>query len=190
MCSAGIVRRKCQRLNLAGHAHELTFSCNKRRQLLLDERVKAFLGQAIKEAKEKHSFELWAYVFMPEHVHLLVFPKSEDCSISAILQSIKQPVSRRAINYFRRTTPERMDLLATGQKGRPYRFWLPGGGYDRNIVSESVLRRAVDYMHNNPVRRGLVVEPSDWFWSSAGDWAGLGEGPIRIDRESLSEAFR
>jgi hypothetical protein len=40
-------------------------------------------------------------------------------------------------------------------------------GKDRNIISRRELDEKINYMHNNPVRRGLVVHPADWPWSSA-----------------------
>jgi len=43
----------------------------------------------------------------------------------------------------------------------------------------------VDYLHANPVTRGLVQYEDDWIWSSAADWAGLRNGPISLDKESF-----
>ncbi len=70
-------------------------------------------------AKAKHAFDLWAYVFMPDHVHLVIFPQRDPYSIAAILRSIKQPVSRRAIEYLKRQNPDGLALLATGEQDAP-----------------------------------------------------------------------
>ncbi|NLX99777.1 MAG: hypothetical protein GXY83_27080 [Rhodopirellula sp.] len=48
-------------------------------------------------AREKHGFDLWAWVVMPEHVHLLIYPKLPGYRIDKILASIKRPVARNAI---------------------------------------------------------------------------------------------
>jgi hypothetical protein len=42
--------------------------------------------------------------------------------------------------------------------------------------------QAIEYIHNNPVRRGLVRCATDWLWSNARDWAGLGHPCITVDR--------
>jgi REP element-mobilizing transposase RayT len=55
-------------------AHELTFSCHRRFAFLRAERTCAWLADAIDKARYEHPFLLWAYVFMPEHVHLLIWP--------------------------------------------------------------------------------------------------------------------
>jgi len=180
-------RRKCKRYNTEGHAHEFTFSCYKTQRFLLSDRIRQYFAESIVAAKESQSFHLWAYVLMPEHVHVIVRPYREEYSVSKILNSMKQPVSRRATNHLRRHNPEGLKELATGQKARPYRFWQPGGGYDRNIAGVPALQAAIEYIHANPVRRGLVESPTDWEWSSARAWSGDGEGPIPVDRESFME---
>lgn len=56
-------------------------------------------------------------------------------------------------------------------------FWQSSEGYDRNIEEPRTLRAMIDYLHLNPVRRGLVARAADWRWSSAG-WY---EGEPKID---------
>src|SRR5687768_13475534 len=51
---------------------------------------------AIALARQGHAFDLWAWVIMPEHVHLLLFPRNRQYKISAILTTLKQSVSKRA----------------------------------------------------------------------------------------------
>ena len=87
----------------------------------------------------RHAFDLWAYVFMPDHVHLVIYPRCDDYSISRILLSIRQPVARKAIAYLKVHHPEGLRAMATGQRARPYHFWQKGGGYDRNITQVDTL---------------------------------------------------
>jgi putative transposase len=122
---------------------------------------------------------------MPEHVHLLLWPREEVYSISRILASIKQPVARRILNHVRARNPDDLGLFATGQKDKAYRFWLDGGGYDRNITTLNVLRSSLDYIHRNPVRRGLVQTPEQWKWSSFRFWAGLSDEYGLVDPETF-----
>jgi len=163
-------RKRCHRYNFVGNAHELTFGCFRNRPFLSKDRTRGYLVEAIDTAKQRHEFDLWAYVFMPEHVHLLIYPREEAYSIAAILRSIKQPVARRAMIYLRERNPRGLAWLATGQAGVPYRFWRAGGGYDRNMTCVQTIVKAAKYIHANPVRRGLVVNPSEWTYSSARDW--------------------
>ena len=60
-------------------------------------------------------------------------------------------------------------------------FWQCGGGYDRNATEPRTLLQMIDYIHNNPVRRGLVAKATDWIWSSARFHAGVTRVPIGKD---------
>ena len=181
-------RKRCHRYDFAGNAHELTFSCFRSRRFLKSERTCGYLIDAIIAAKAKHAFDLWAYVFMPEHVHILICPRQETYSIAEILRAIKQPVSRQALIYLRTNRPEGLKWLATGQQRSPYHFWQAGGGYDRNMTSVPMINEAVQYIHENPVRRGLVSHPSEWRYSSARDWeTGVSTG-LLIDFDTFPRA--
>lgn len=67
-------RKQCRRYNEPGHAHALTFSCFQRRPFLARDRTRQWMLEAIDQARTKHGFHLWAYVLIPEHVHLLLGP--------------------------------------------------------------------------------------------------------------------
>ena len=67
--------KRCRRWNWAGNAHELTCSCYRNRPFLSKERTCRYLIDAINASRVKHDFDLWAYVFMPDHVHLVIHPQ-------------------------------------------------------------------------------------------------------------------
>jgi putative transposase len=177
--------RRIKHFNNPFEAHELTFSCFQRRPFLARERTCHYLADALTLGRKKHPFHLWAYVIMPEHVHLLVWPHKEYASVEAFLQTVKQSVSRRAMGYLRDRNPQGLQLLEAHQKDNPYRFWQEGPGYDRNILFGKTLLTMVDYIHANPVRRRLIDYPENWKWSSAGDWAETVVGPVRLDKETF-----
>ncbi len=158
--------KKCKRYDIPGHAHELTFSCYRGLPLLKSTVFRHFVYEAIRKAMEKHYFDLWAYVLMPNHVHLLIYPSVNPYSISAILKSIKQSSGRKAVNWFRTNRPDYLRNLSTGQKHDHFRFWQDGGGYDRNVTTKKVALNSIGYIHLNPVRRKLVEHPKEWYDSS------------------------
>lgn len=183
------IRKTCKRWNDAGHAHALTFSCFHGQPFLSKDRSRQWMIDGIQRAREQHDFHLWAYVIMPEHVHVLLWPMQYDYSISAILSTMKQSVSKRALIFVKRNAPEFLDRMADVQPNgrRSYRFWQRGGGYDRNLTEPKTIWATIDYIHANPVRRGLCRLPTDWLWSSALEWEHPGLGLLRIDRESVPQ---
>ena len=173
---------KRRSFNDPGHAHYLTFTCFRRQQLLTDNRIQAWLVQSIDKARGIHGFRLWAWVIMPEHVHLLLHPVAETYSIACILQSIKGPFARRVLADWRNSAPHKLHRLCvvSGDK-TAFRFWQAGGGFDRNLYDIDRIRKAIAYIEYNPVRRGLVSETTAWRWSSAGARAGKADTLLGID---------
>jgi putative transposase len=123
---------------------------------------------------------------MPEHAHLLLLPH-EGVTMRQILLSIKQPVAQRALRWVRRNAPEFLPSMEDRQpSGRcRYRFWQPGPGYDRNTWTQQELQEKIHYIHDNPIRRGLVARPEDWPWSSWRAWESGEDELVTIDRQSF-----
>jgi putative transposase len=180
-------RKRCKRFNVPGHAHYLTFSCFQRRPFLSRDGSRQWLIEAFELARARHDLHLWAYVIMPEHAHFLIFPTRTQYDISNVLKTMKQSVSKRAIAFVTKNAPAFLAQMADIQPSGvvTYRFWQRGGGYDRNIVWSEEIWEKIDYMHNNPVERGLSTRPEEWTWSSAADYAGIRTGPLRVDFEHV-----
>ena len=95
-------------------------------------------------------YELICWCIMPNHVHTLIAPV-EGMSLSEIMYDWKS-YTTHAINK------------ALNRKGK---LWMMEY-FDRYIRDDNHFQKVVNYIHNNPVKAGLVAEPADWRWSSAG----------------------
>jgi putative transposase len=160
-------------INESGHAHELTFCCFRRYAFLKAERTCQWLADAIHTARIELEFHLCSYVFMPDHVHLIVYPRHPNYDIRTILRKIKEPVGRKAVKHLREQAPDWLPRITVNRGKRlEHRFWQAGGGFDRNVFEPQTLLTMIDYIHTNPVRRGLASRPEDWKWSSAAWYEG------------------
>jgi len=144
------------------------------------------MAQALQMGRQKELYDLYAYVFMPEHVHLVILPHP-DIKISRILFTIKSSVSKKAQLWVRANAPDFLSQMADLQPNGDchHRFWQRGGGYDRNLRSIDDVYEKMKYIHANPVRRGLVERAEDWRWSSYLAWENGQDSPLAIDRDSL-----
>ena len=138
-------RKRCKRWNHPCHAHALTFSCYHSKPFLNQEAICNKLAASLARACDRHDMALWAFVFMPEHVHLLVWPRQAEYSISTFLLAVKQPVSRQIIRWSKEHQTPQLAQMATGQKKQPYQFWQAEGGYDRNIISRDTAWNVMNY---------------------------------------------
>ena len=171
-CDSGH-RKTVRHFHTPGDCHELTFSCYRRMALLTNDLWRGMLCKAIDRALDNHSFRLAAFVIMPEHVHLLVYPTSEQPDVpqrlAGLLSGIKRPFSVRIKQILVDRGSRLLDRLTVRERpGKTaFRFWQEGPGYDRNLTGPRSVLAAIDYIHLNPVRRGLVQRVLDWRWSSA-----------------------
>jgi putative transposase len=143
--------------------HELTFSCYERRPLLTNDLWRGYLADSIATACCEQGFSLTAFVFMPEHVHLLVFATAASSRISLFLAAVKRPCSVRVKADLQSSTNRLLDTLTVRERPGKYvfRFWQEGSGYDRNLETEAAALAAIEYIHVNPVRRGLCNRAVD-----------------------------
>lgn len=120
---------------------------------------------------------------MPEHAHLLIYPREPGLKVGKVIGQIKEAVARKAIDYIAVHAPSWLPRITVREGKRVRRrFWQPGGGYDRNVVELATVRYMINYIHENPVRRGLVTQAENWEWSSARWYAGRRPVPIEMDR--------
>jgi putative transposase len=159
------IRRILKRYEEPGHVRCLTFSCYDRLPLFTNERIKqAFVDQLVLTRNRLH-FELYGWVVMPEHTHLLLRPNLPKVAVTAILHALKRPFADKVLDRWRQLNAPILNRVRN-TTGKPH-FWLEGGGYDRNIISKEELFEKLVYIHNNPIKRGLVDRAADWRWSSA-----------------------
>ena len=162
-------RKTLRHYHEPGDLHELTFSCYQGMPLLTNDVWRELLCRSIDKAILRWNFRLVAFVLMPEHVHLLVYPTSIPVAINHLLSAIKQPYSVKIKNLLLAEGSDLVDRLTIQERpGKSaFRYWQEGAGYDRNLSSPRAVLAAIDYIHRNPLRRGLAEEATHWKWTCA-----------------------
>jgi putative transposase len=127
--------------------------------------IKRALGDHLAAVHSRGGFELYAWVVMPEPVHLLVTPGLPEFTVTRLLRALKRPFASLVLMRWRALGAGILERV--GDSRGAAHFWQDGGGYDRNIFSREELAEKVAYIHSNPVRRGLVNRPQEWAWSSS-----------------------
>ena len=130
--------------------------------------------------REKYGFRLLGYVVIPEHVHLLMSEPRKGTP-STVLQMLKQRMARNVRRRKKIVGNGQLAFGFTREEAEPRAFWQ-ARFYDFNVYSEGKRKEKLNYMHANPVIRGLVKHPRDWLWSS---WSFYyrGEGLLAMDVE-------
>jgi putative transposase len=148
-----------RRYQESGELHHITFSCVRHRPILGTEEARDIFLGLLQRTREIYGMNVYGYVAMPTHVHLLV-SEPENAKLSLALQILKQ--------RFSKTRPEE-DV------------WEPRY-YDFNVGTPDKREEKIVYIHKNPVRDGLVSAPELWRWSSFRSYAYLEDGPVTLTR--------
>ncbi|MGB6897433.1 MAG: transposase [Candidatus Acidiferrum sp.] len=165
-----------------GHLHFITFSCYRRLPLLKTVRARNLFVKELGRVRDELGFHLLGYVVMPEHVHLLMSEPKEGTP-STVMQKLKLRVARKLRKRGRRVCEGQMRLPFAEMGDEPLRAFWQARFYDFNVYSKGKKNEKLNYMHANPVIRGLVKHPRAWAWSSWGFYWGGEAGLVAIDVE-------
>jgi len=127
---------------------------------------------AIRYRQQNLGWRLYGFVILENHLHLVLQARD----LGEELMRFKSYTARCLIDYLEQRRVTRiLDQLAWFKKrhkcDRKYQLWEEGS-HPQLIESEDVLRQKLEYLHNNPVKRGYVDRPADWRYSSARVYAG------------------
>lgn len=153
-----------------GHAFSVTVSTAERRRIFVEAAITELALACLKECALKAGANVYAYCFMPDHLHLLA-STSNGTDFSEFIRLFKQ------------TSSYRLRRKCAGRH-----VWQPSC-YDHALRSSEDLETVADYILNNPVRAGLVAAGEDYFFSGSLVWKLPLEGPsVHVPRESRSDS--
>ena len=131
------------------------------------------LEESINYCRSEKGMEVFAYCFMPSHVHLIF--RSTNGDPSGLIRDFKGFTSRKIIRTITENPQESRKewLLEMFQRAgdgksnvRQCQFWQQHNK-PIELWSDAVIQQKIDYIHNNPVEAGFVTDPVDWKYSSA-----------------------
>ncbi len=164
-----------------GNTHFITSSIIKWTKIFTTEKYINILVEAIKYNQENKEFEIFAYVIMKDHFHLIcraeklknIVSSIKSYSAKMIIKQLKEDGKTRTLKIFE-------ENKIPGKTDRQYQVWQEGY-HPQVIVGDSMFLQKMNYIHFNPVRAGYADDIFEWKYSSARECFGEGEGVIRID---------
>jgi putative transposase len=157
------MRFRHSRLNFAGSAHFVTTVTREHRSRFTDENICREVLEVFEYYRAKFELLCYGYVLMPEHLHAVLRQLNEGGHVSSLMENFKRLTSRK--------------LTSAGITDAA--LWQEHYD-DVPIPGSNALRTKLQYVHHNPVRRGLMERAEDYLWSSARDYAELGAGIVRV----------
>jgi REP element-mobilizing transposase RayT len=148
--------------------------------------LKEVACKALDEARRSGGFALFAYVILPEHLHVLA---DGTLKASETLRYINGILGHRVISYLKEGGfTASLEKLRAARKDRRHEYSVVDHHSNAlSVFSEGVFMQKVNYIHLNPLRAGLVERAEDYRWSSARCWSGriTEDEPLRMDLEKI-----
>lgn len=171
-----------RRADIAGGTYFFTVNTFRRLPVLTEAPVRVALREAIHHTRARYSFDIEAWVLVPDHLHCVWTLPEGDADFSIRWSMIKRYVSKECGASF-----GAKELSDSGNKRHESGLWQRRF-WEHQIRDECDFARHADYIHWNPVKHGLVGRACEWPYSTfhryvreGGASGGLGIDGIAVD---------
>jgi len=131
----------------------------------------------IQYCQQNMGLEIYAYVIMSNHIHMV--SKAKTGRLNILLGHFKSFTSKEFIKQIEQNPQEsRKEWLmhmfkffgGGNSQNEEYQFWQ-NGNHPIELWSNEMIRQKINYLHNNPVKQGIVAKPEDYLYSSANEFS-------------------
>jgi REP element-mobilizing transposase RayT len=150
----------------------LTFSVIEWLPVFVSEETCLIVTESLNFCHREKGLRINAFVIMPTHMHMIVFDAEFNHQrLHQTLVDMRKFTGRRLADHCEQKMPAAFGavLQKTRRTDRKRQFWQPSR-HPEAIWSLEFWRTKVDYLHDNPRRKGLVWDATHWRFSSAGFW--------------------
>jgi len=163
------------------HPHFITCTVLHWIPLFTNQESVAIIFSSLKHLQESDNMKIYSYVILENHLHLIA--RSND--ISKSMHKFKSFTAKELLKLLQQknitTILEQLAFYKKAHKMQTeYQVWQEGI-HAKLINSESMMIEKINYIHNNPLKRGYVDEASHWRYSNARDYEGV-SGLLEVER--------
>lgn len=137
---------------------------------------------SLKFCQNEKGLEIYEYVIMTNHLHLIV--KAKNNNLSQVISDFKKHTTREMFKLLEKDNRKYiLNLLKNSfykKKGYDNQIWQREN-YPEIILSDKFFKEKANYIHNNPVKRGFVSKIEDWSYSSAKNWCTNDHSLIKLN---------
>lgn len=149
--------------------------------VFIDREFFSIITDSLSYCANNKDLRIYGYVVMPNHIHLLVSSNN----LSDVMRDFKSYTSNEISDLVKEkdlSVPEEVfrNAAEIDRKSENYKVWQ-SGFHPKGIESESFYKQKLNYIHENPVKKGFVTKPQHWFHSSARNYAGMDSYPLEIE---------
>lgn len=132
------------------------------------------LVDSLNFCKQNKKLKVYGYVFMLNHIHLII----QAPNTASVLRDFKAFTSKKILKNIEATEPTVKDLFLSSNN--TFQFWKKTN-MPKLIESHTYFEQKLEYIHQNPVKKQYVNDPTHWIWSSAKHYYDNKPSLIEID---------
>ena len=140
------------------------------------------LVESLTYCREHKGLKVYAWVILDNHFHAILAAPD----LPRVMADLKRHTARQLLQLLE---DERAEWLlhelkhhrATHKTESEHQVWQEGY-HPQSLPSDETILQKLEYLHNNPVKRGLVASPEHWRYSSAHEWLPASLPLLRVDR--------
>ena len=173
------------RISEQDELHYVTFQIVKRIDIFTRQIYRDIIIDSLRYSQQNKALEVYVYVIMSNHVHLLI--RCGKGRLSDTIREIKSYTARKIIEKINTEAESRREWILNifgfcakqHKRNEQYQIWTHEN-HAEIIYSNSFMDQKINYIHENPVRAGIVEQSEDYIYSSARNYAGM-EGLIEVE---------
>jgi len=167
--------------------HFITFAVVGWVDVFTRKEYREIIVESLKYCQQSKGLIVYSWCLMSNHIHLAVSAKDQNTSdilrdfkkftskqiIKAIKQHPKESRREWMLNIFEKAAEE-------NSRNKLYQFWRQDN-HPKELFSFGFIKQKLDYIHNNPVKAGIVDKAEDYIFSSARDYYGTNKGLLEVE---------
>ena len=173
------------RISEQDELHYVTFQIVKWIDIFTRQVYRDIIIDCLRYSRQYKALEVYAYVIMSNHVHLLI--RCGRGRLSDTIREIKSYTARKIINTIDTEAESRREWISNlfgfcakqHKRNEQYLVWTHEN-HAEIVYNNGFMDQKIKYIHENPVRAGIVKRVDDYLYSSARNYAGL-EGLIEVE---------
>ncbi len=169
------------RIREAAYPHFITSAIVQWLPIFRSEPRTEVILDSLRFLRDEGSIRLHAYVVMENHIHLIVSSPDLSRNVRRFLSFTARQLVDHLTDSEETAHLRALELSSLdSRKSHRYRVWRPGF-HPQALLSDSMMDQKISYIHENPVRKGLVQRAEDWPYSSLAFLRGATHLP-QVDR--------
>jgi REP element-mobilizing transposase RayT len=138
--------------------------------------------KSLSYCRAQKGLKIYAWVILENHFHALVAGPNLAATLAALKKFTAREVLAQLKTEGREWLLNQLEYFRASHKtSSQHQVWQEGV-HPQAMVSDEIMLQKMEYVHNNPVKRGLVAAPEHWRYSSAHEWLSGAEPVLRVDQ--------